>query len=420
MGFQPKTNMEYNFNKARPLIMHVDLNSCFAIIEQQANPLYRDKPLAVAAYDSPRGMVIASSYEAKAKGIKLGVNVAEARAIDPKVIILTPDPRKYRYAHQLFREVLFDYTSSVVAKSIDEFVIDFAGSPVVREGRDLVDVGYEIKHRIKDKVGCYVTVNVGIGTNRFWAKTAAGLNKPDGLDTMFHENVLEIYGGLTLTELTGINYRYQARLNQRGIYTPLQFLEATQEVLKKRVFKSIVGNQWYARLRGWEVDNVQWDKKSVGHTYAIGQKTKDLNELTRLLAKLCHKVGRRMRSYGFSARGIHLSVAFKNGDWWSKSQNTQTLMYSNEDIFYFAKRMLTSIHIPDLATNIAVSVYGLLPVKPEQVSIFEGSRNDQKALANACDDINDRYGEFTVHSAIMANMEDLILDRIAFGSVKDL
>ena len=165
---------------------------------------------------------------------------------------------------------------------------------------------------------------------------------------------------------------------------------------------------------------MQWDKKSVGHTYAIGQKTKDLNELTRLLAKLCHKVGRRMRSYGFSARGIHLSVAFKNGDWWSKSQNTQTLMYSNEDIFYFAKRMLTSIHIPDLATNIAVSVYGLLPVKPEQVSIFEGSRNDQKALANACDDINDRYGEFTVHSAIMANMEDLILDRIAFGSVKDL
>src|SRR3954467_13543060 len=102
--------MDLLLNKAQPLIMHIDLNSCFAIIEQQANPLYRRKPLAVAAYDSPRGMVIASSYEAKAKGIKLGVNVGEARAIDPNVIVLMPDPPKYRHAHVRFREVLEQYT----------------------------------------------------------------------------------------------------------------------------------------------------------------------------------------------------------------------------------------------------------------------------------------------------------------------
>src|SRR5437773_2171370 len=163
-------------NRARPFIMHIDLNSCFATIEQQANPLYRKKPLAVAAYDTPRGMVIASSYEAKSKGIALGVNVAEARVIDPKVIILMPDPFKYIAAHRLFKEVLDEYTNGIYDKSIDEFIIDFKGSPVIREGRDLIDVGYEIKHKIKDNVGCYVTVNVGIGTNRFWAKTAAGLN----------------------------------------------------------------------------------------------------------------------------------------------------------------------------------------------------------------------------------------------------
>src|SRR5207248_794972 len=174
------------------------------------------------------GMIIASSYEAKAKGIKLGVNVAEARVIDPNVIILMPDPAKYREAHKLFREVLSDYTSSVVAKSIDEFVVDFQGSPALREGRDLVDVGYEIKHRIKDHIGSYVTVNVGIGTNRFFAKTAAGLNKPDGLNVMSADNAVEIYDKLSLTDLTGINYRYEARLNAAGIHTSLQFLAATQ------------------------------------------------------------------------------------------------------------------------------------------------------------------------------------------------
>jgi DNA polymerase-4 len=132
--------------------------------------------------------------------LKLGVNVGEAKIIDPKVIILMPDPKKYRYAHKLFAEVLADYTNDVTPKSIDEFVIDFTGSPTLRDGRDLIDVGYEIKHRIKDHVGSYVTVNVGIGTNRFWAKTAAGLNKPDGLDVMSYDNAIDIYKKLSLTE----------------------------------------------------------------------------------------------------------------------------------------------------------------------------------------------------------------------------
>jgi DNA polymerase IV len=412
--------MDLLLNKARPLIMHIDLNSCFATIEQQANPLYRRKPLAVAAYDSPRGMIIASSYEAKAKGIKLGVNVAEARAIDPKVIILMPDPAKYRVAHQRFREVLSDYTSSVVAKSIDEFVIDFQGSPAIREERDLVDVGYEMKHRIKDHIGSYVTVNVGIGTNRFWAKTAAGLNKPDGLNVMSADNALEIYDKLSLKDLTGINYRYEARLKAAGIHTPLQFLEATQDRLKRQVFHSIVGNQWFSRLRGWEVDNVVWDKKSVGLNYAIGRKTRDINELSRLLMKLTHKVGRRMRSYGFSARGIYLALGFRDGNWWSRGYETKSLMYSNLDVYHYAKKLLLAAHIHDVATHISVSVYGLVRTEPEQLSIFEGIRMDDKALSDACDSINDRYGEYTIIPALMANMEDLIIDRIAFGSVKDL
>ncbi len=411
--------MDYLLNKAQPLIMHIDLNSCFAIIEQQANPLYRRKPLAVAAYDSPRGMIIASSYEAKAKGIKLGVNVAEAKLIDPNVIILMPDPRKYRYAHTRFREVLEDYTDKLHAKSIDEFIIDFQGSPTIRERRDLIDVGYEIKHRIKNHVGDYVTVNVGIGTNRFWAKTAAGLNKPDGLDVMSADNAQDIYSKMELTDLTGINHRYEPRLNAAGILTPTQFLETPMEKLHKQVFHSIVGRQWYSRLRGWEVDDVIWGRKSIGHNYAIGQKTADRDEIARLLMKLVHKVGRRLRKQGYSARGIHLSISFQNGNYWSKGQDTKTLMYSTGEIFYHAKKMLSMVVIPDKATNISVSVYGLVATEPEQLSVFGGTRLDSKALSDACDIINDRYGNFTITSALMAGMDDLILERIAFGSVKD-
>jgi DNA polymerase-4 len=363
--------------------------------------------------------VIASSYEAKSKGIKLGVNVGEARAIDPGVIVLMPDPPKYIAAHRLFKEVVDEYTSSVYDKSIDEFVIDFAGSPTVREGRDLVDIGYEIKHKIKDRVGSYITVNVGIGTNRFWAKTAAGLNKPDGLDVMDAANALAIYERLSLTNLTGINYRYEARLNDAGIFTPLQFLAASQDKLKRRVFKSIVGDQWYARLRGYEVDDRRFARKSVGHNYAIKIKTRDRAELAQLLMKLCYKTGRRMRKQGYQARGIHLSLGFQSGNWWAKSRDTSSYMYSNDEIFFHAAKLLEEAFLPDRATHIAVSVYGLRPVDPRQLSIFGGTRYDSRLLSDALDSINDRWGDYTVVPAAMQGMESVILQRIAFGSIKD-
>jgi DNA polymerase-4 len=218
--------MDLPLNYNPPLIMHIDLNSCFAIIEQQANPLIRNKPVAIAAYDTPRGAVIASSYEAKALGIKLGVNVREARMLYRDVIVMMPDPDKYFDAHRRFKKVLLNYTDEVTPKSVDEFVIDFRGSRAVQRGKSLTEVGLEIKEDIKKALGEYVTVNIGIGTNRFLAKLAAGLNKPDGMDVITGETIRDIYERLSLTDLPGINVRFQARLNVEGIYTPLQFLES--------------------------------------------------------------------------------------------------------------------------------------------------------------------------------------------------
>ena len=97
--------MDLQANDIEPMIMHIDLNSCYAIIEQQANRLIRNKPVGVAAYDSPGGFIIASSYEAKRLGIKL-MRVREAREIAKDIIVLTPDPEKYFDAHRRFKEVL--------------------------------------------------------------------------------------------------------------------------------------------------------------------------------------------------------------------------------------------------------------------------------------------------------------------------
>lgn len=410
--------LELNYNQ--PQTMHIDLNSCFAIIEQQANPLLRHKPVAVAAYDTPGGMILASSYEAKAKGIKLGTNVREARMLAPNICIRMPDPAKYRDAHKRFKNVLLQYTNDVTPKSIDEFVLNLKNSPCTRAGMSMQDIGYQIKKDIKRSLGDYVTVNVGIGVNRFWAKMAAGLNKPDGLETITAENARDVYAKLTLTDITGINVRYAARLNAAGIFTPLEFANAPAEFLAKNVFRSRVGYDWYARLRGWEVDSINWDTKTFGHQYALSNKTVDRTELAKILAKLSEKTGRRMRKHNYAAHGVHVWIRFADYSHWAKGRHTKSEVYATQDIYIHALRLLNEASIPTYVTQMGVSVYKLTPSDPQQQNIFQGTRLDSHSIADASDEINDRFGEFTLIPGTMTGMEGLILDRIAFGSVKNM
>ena len=406
-------------NNQPPLTMHIDLNSCYAIIEQQANPLIRHKPVGVAAYDSPGGFIIAPSYEAKRLGIKL-MRVKDAKAIDPKIIILTPDPEKYFDAHRRFRKILESYTNKVTPKSIDEFVVDFAGSQAIQKGRSLSDVGQEIKLRIKEDLGDYVTVNIGIAPNRFLAKVAAGLDKPDGLDIITHQNLLNVYGQLNLVDLPGINTRYKARLNLAGIFTPLDFLQSSMPKLKSQVFQSIVGYHWYLRLRGYEVDDSQFATKSFGNDYAVGNKTASREEVAKLIMKLCEKTGRRLRKHNYNGWGVYLGLGFENRTWWGKSHRSQHPLYATQDIFLAIMHLFDQVVFPARVTHINISVFNLLPIAPKQCGLFDGTRLDNRSLAQAMDAINDRYGEYTITPASMANMEDIIIKRVPFGSVRDI
>jgi DNA polymerase IV len=419
--------------QSRALIMHIDLNSCFSTIEQQANPLIRNKPVAVGAYTKGNGMILAASYDAKALGIKLGTSVREARQICPGIIVLMPDPPKYRVAHQRFRDILLQYTSDVVPKSIDEFVMDFHGSAAVRAGRSMEEIGFEIKQKIKEHLGEYVTVNIGIGSNRFLAKLAAGLHKPDGLDALTPDNLLETYKKLDLLDLPGINRRFKARLYAAGITNPYEMFQAPGTYLKSQVFFSKLGHHWYLRLRGWEVDDREFERKTIGHQYALQHKTGERDELRRLLMKLCEKTGRRLRSNELVANGIHLYLRFANGQSWHHGHKTAHPLYATQDIYREANRLLATIpRFPDNVSHISVNVFNLAPCNPEQLGLFDsvgaagtmgaagGGSPAQKALARAADLVNDRYGEFTVIPAIMASMDKTILDRIAFGNIRDM
>lgn len=411
--------MDLQINDIDPLIMHIDLNSCYAIIEQQANRLLRNKPVGVAAYTTPRGFIIASSYEAKRQGIKL-MRIQDAKKIDQNLIILAPDPEKYFDAHRRFKAVLETYTDLVTPKSIDEFVVDFQGSNAVRRKQSLIDVGHQIKQEIKKSLGEYVTVNIGIAPNRFLAKVAAGLDKPDGLNVITTQDIWNIYGQLDLIDLPGINYRFKARLNLAHIFTPLDFLEAPLPKLKGEVFKSIVGYYWYLRLRGYEIDAQKFPVRSFGNDFAIREWTDDKNTISRYLMKLSEKTGRRLRKHDYQAHGIYLSLSFNDHSWWGKSKRSKEPIYSTQEIYLSLMKLLQEVVFPAKCTHLSIAVFNVEPALPRQLGLFDGTRLDTKSLARASDKLNDRYGEFTVVPAGMANMKDVIIKRVPFGSVRDL
>ncbi|OYW83754.1 hypothetical protein B7Z17_05205, partial [Candidatus Saccharibacteria bacterium 32-49-10] len=208
--------------------------------------------------------IVTASYEAKARGVKVGMKIAHARLLCPGLVALESDPPKYRYVYRRLMAILEAYSPMVRMKSIDEGLIDFSESPREVRERDLLEAGREIKARIREEIGEYMLCNIGIGTNRFLAKTAAGFNKPDGLTIISSVNLREMYGRLVLEDLTGIAGGYGRRLRQVGITTPLEFLDAEEVVLDRQVFHGKPGRDWYRRLRGWEVDDVDFAMKSVG------------------------------------------------------------------------------------------------------------------------------------------------------------
>ncbi len=405
--------MNLPFSPATPKILHIDMNSCFATIEQQANPLLRNKPIAVAAYTTPNACILAPSYEAKRCGIKVGMSVWQGRLLCKDLIILPPDPAKYRVAHVQFVNILQKYAPVVVPKSIDEAVLDFRDTQYT----DLVSIGYAIKKEIRNSIGEWVSCNVGIGPNRFLAKTAAGLNKPDGLDIITRYNAENVYLFLTLTDLCGINTRFERRLHNAGIFTVPQFYEASLQKLHKEVFQSIAGFHWYHRLRGYEVDSIEFERRSIGHEYSLHKKTANQYELSRILMKMCEKVGRRLRRNNLIAHGVYLRVGYTDNDDFHQSHTYNSIMYSSLDIYKHAQKILNSQPEPKTVRLLAVGVFDLEPNHPHQIELYNPYKD---TLVKAMDTINDRYGEFIVTTGRMMGTTGEAPDRIAFGKMHDL
>ncbi len=404
-------------NSDEPQLMHIDLNSCFATVEQQARPRLRGKPIGVTNRKTPNACVVAASYEAKALGVKVGMGFREAQSYAPDLILVETDPPKYHHVYKILVDIMRSYSPKVAMKSIDEGIIDFTGTRKSVNDRPLEDIGWEIKWRLKEEVGSWMRCNIGIAPNRFLAKQAANLNKPDGLDLIDHRNLQKVLAGLKLTDLFGIAERNQARLNTCGIYTPTDFLEAPSELLRRRVFKSVCGEDWYQRLRGYEIDDFESSIKTVGRQYVLDD-MKPSDELVRSrLAYLCETTGMKLRHKGLCARGVFVYVRYAGGDYWYERKMFKSTFFSNAEIYRRATLLFNRRPTDDYPREIGVSCYMLSTSSISQVSLLE-EINREVWLTEAVDRINEEFGEFTVTFASSLSAKSVVKQKIPFGTTR--
>lgn len=422
------STLQLSFNLSPPFLMHIDLNSCFASVEQQANPFLRGKPVAVCAYTTPSGCILAASVEAKRLGIKTGMRVKEGKLLCRNLVILPSDPWKYRNVHLKLKKLLENYSSEVIPKSIDEFVVDFSGYEIASSrasrndntripygGSQLKGVALKIKKRIKEEVGDWLTVSIGIAPNRFLAKLASNFHKPDGLDEINCKNYLDCYLGLKLTDLPYIKARNALRLNRVGIHSVFDFYNAPLWKLRA-AFHSINGYYWYMRLRGYEIDDVTFARRSYGNSYALPKPFSKIEDLSPIISKLTEKMSFRLRRAGYMASGVHLAIVYRNGHFWHKGIGFDKGFFESGDIY---KKILQIFNLNPYkfpVGNVFVSVYNLKKITSLQLNFFEDIVRKKK-LSEAVDGINERWGDFVISPArMLLGNKEMVPDRIAFGA----
>ena len=407
-------------NDSEPLVMHVDLNSCFASVEQQARPKLRGRPVVIINRACDKTSIITASYEAKALGVKTLMKLSDARRIIPDLIAIESDPAKYRFVYRQLLNIMQSYSAHVTMKSIDEGVIDFDQATNTTKSIGLENIAYEIKKRLQNEIGIAMRCNIGISTNRFLAKTAASLHKPDGLDIITSQNLYSVFQNLKLTDLTGIANRNQARLNAVSICTPLDFLNASEETLRLVVFKSIDGTKWHQRLRGFEVDDISSEIGRVGRQYVLESFNLTQSQILQRLHHLCESVGWRMRSQGKMARGVYIYVKTndKYHSVWHNSKLLATPFFSNQAIFTIAKELFSTA--PTNIKEIGIHCYKLSNNRGDQLVLFADKLLREESLSSATDKINHRYGERAIVSADTITSGIYTSQKIPFGSTRYL
>jgi nucleotidyltransferase/DNA polymerase involved in DNA repair len=294
------------------MILHVDMDAFFTAIEQLDNPDWRGKPLIVGAPPDRRGVVSTCSYEARVFGVHSAMPSRVAGKLCAQGIFVQPRMGRYEEVSHQIMTIFDEFTPMVEPVFLDEAFLDVSGSFGLWP--DAVVIAGEIKRRIRERTKG-LTASVGVARNKFLAKAASDLNKPDGI-TIVPDNeagILSFLGPLPVTKLWGVGRVASERLHKAGIYTISQLQAMDLESLSRHFGKSGSKHIWEL-CRGIDDRPVMtdWDEKSISGEHTFDKDCDDNDIVRQVLLEQIERVGRRLRESGKMGRTVHIKVRFCN------------------------------------------------------------------------------------------------------------
>ena len=376
-------------------IMHVDMDAFFAAVEQHDQPELKGKPVIIGGSLEKRGVVSTASYEARTYGVHSAMPIAEAKRLCPKGIFLSGRHGRYSEISEKIYNIFLKYTPLVEKISIDEAFLDLTGCH--RLFGSSIEIGKKIKEDISNNLG--ITASVGLAGNKFLAKLASDLDKPDGFFIVEEDRVDEILEPLPVKKIWGVGKKAEEAFKKRGIATIGDIKRLSLNELEAIFGK--LGIQLYYLSRG--IDNrrveVENEVKSVSHEETFSEDISDLNQILSCLMRMSAKVSRRLRQKGFE--GITIFIKIRYGDFSTYTRRvTITVPTDNTDKIYSIGYQLLAreklLRKPVRLLGIGVSNLSRTSIK--QLSLFSDNIKEEK-LNKTIDVLKDKYGENSIKRA---------------------
>jgi nucleotidyltransferase/DNA polymerase involved in DNA repair len=375
-------------------ILHVDMDAFYASIEQRDDPSLQGRPVIVGAdprHGQGRGVVAACSYEARKFGVRSALPIGRAWKLCPDGVFVRPRMQRYIEVSHEIMEILQRFTNLVEPLSIDEAFLDITGSRTLFGAP--MQIARAIKKEIRETTG--LTASAGVGPNKFIAKIASDLKKPDGLVVVESGEVENFLRDLPISRLWGVGPKTEDRLLEIGLRTIGDVREREPEALAQ-----LLGNNLGAHLRSLALGQddrpviPNWEPKSVSNETTFEEDTRDRELLVATIRKLAENVGRRLRRDNYRARKVTLKIRFEPFETHTRQLSVKKPIDSDEEITRHALSLFNQFSLDRRVRLIGVGTGEIVrPGEgPTQLGLFDEPQRSS-VIDRTVDAIRERFGD---------------------------
>jgi DNA polymerase-4 len=414
--------------------LFLDMNSYFASVEQQVQPHLRGKPTAVVTVDADSTVCIAASYEAKAFGVSTGTALGEARKKCPDLNVVVARHEIYVDYHKKIQKAVEEnclHISKII--SIDEMECRLRGRD--RQIPNAQDLARQVKQAIRS-VGETLRCSVGLAPNRFLAKIASNMKKPDGLVTLTENQLPQILFSLKPRDLPGIGHQMEKRLRNQGIETMEQLWRLDMDQMTQ-LWGGVLGTRFWLKLRGIDFDERESHQSSISHQHVLPPDLRTWEQACAVGKKLLHKAAVRLRQAKLWTSAMAIFVLFSKNQKSKEDDPSGYWLHYDRPVWEASLRFpscqdtMTLVNVFQEAWKecpkrrpvmVSVALVDLIPENMRNMTLFDKMYGGEKfdRLAQVMDSVNAKYGSTTLYLGGIHDVREAAPPRIAFKSIPDM